>query len=87
MFTSHLKAKDWNRSDNQPKDHTGDTFVRIEKIKSSIQRAMKLLEAQDKAVTPYTVKQEYLYGQRKKAIEQLAKDKKDKLGLQTVHSL
>lgn len=81
------KAKDWNNTDKQPKDHTGDTFARIEKIKTSIQRSMKLLEAQDKPVTPFTVKQEYTHGQRKKAIDQFAKDKKDKLGLQTIQSL
>lgn len=88
IYTSErIKLKDWNQSEGCPKDHKTDTFARIEKVKSDVLKTMRLLEAQDKPVTPFTVKLEYNQNKLKKNSDQLLKDKKDKEGLETVHTL
>lgn len=82
-----ILVKDWSKEDSLPKAHTSDVFSRIEKVKVAVQKIMKWLEVQDKPVTPYTVKHEYLESQRKKASDQLAVDKNSKQGQSTITSL
>lgn len=82
-----ILIKDWNKDECLPKDHTSDISTRIAKVKVAVQKIMKWLEVQDKPVTPYTVKYEYLESQKRKATDQLAIDKTSKQGQSTVTSL
>jgi integrase len=88
IFTGEkIKVKDWNSNERLPKDHTGDTYTRIEKVRGKVQKIIKLLEAQDKPVTPFTVKQEYQEVQRKRDVDLLAEDGRQKQYIETVNNL
>jgi integrase len=82
-----IPLKEWSQTEGQPKDHTGDLFGRIERIRLSVQRSAKMLEAQERPVTPFTVKQEFVQSQFKRNNDQVTKDKNDKKDLETVSSL
>lgn len=88
IFTGErISAKEWNPREMQPRDQTSDLFARIEKVKSLVQKTMKLLEAQDLPATPYTIKTEYIKAQQQKSEVQKKTDKKEKLGTITMYSL
>jgi integrase len=88
IFTGEkIKVKDWNSNERLPRDHTSDTFNKIEKVRSQVLRAIKLLEAQEKPATPFTVKQEYLQFERQKVITHREGDKKEKQNIETVSSM
>ena len=88
IFTKEkISNKDWSDKERIPKDHTGDTFARIEKVKNLVQKSMKLLEAQDKAITPFAVKQYYLTSQKTKSIDQAQFEKKEKENHKSILSM
>lgn len=81
------KKTDWSKPDNQPKDQQSDLSLRIEKVKAKVLKCMKLLEAQDQPVTPFTVKEAYNKSKSETADSQRDKDRKAKEGNKTVTAL
>src|SRR5687768_3758058 len=82
-----IALKDWSVKDCAPNKHDSDIYKRIEKIKADVLKVMRLMEAQDKDVTPYSLKQEYISSKRAKGHEQQEKDKKSKTNAVTVSAL
>jgi integrase len=79
IYTGHrIPLKDWSTKDRSPKDHSSDTFKAIEKVKSSIQQSIRRLEADEKPVTPYTVKEQYELNTKAKEDAQRHADKRAK---------
>lgn len=68
-------------SDHQ--DHSGETFTRIEKVKAAVLKVLRQMEANDREVTPFSLKQEFTLSQRHQAVKQYERDKKDKNNLTT----
>jgi len=88
IFTGHRTTlKEWSVQDRSPKDHSGDIFKAIEKVKADVQKAIRRLEADEKPVTPYTVKEAYTNFQDNKQTAQAQADKKAKGDLVTVTKL
>lgn len=79
--------KDWNETERAPRDHSGETFTRIEKVKAAVLKVLRQMEANDREVTPFSLKQEFTLSQRNQADKQNDKDKKDKTNLATISSL
>ena len=77
----------WSKSNNEPIDQGGDIYKEIERVKKSVATAKLRLEADEKPITPFTVKQSYEALMKEKNETQLHKDKKDKEGLKTISSL
>lgn len=82
-----ITLKEWSVKDRSPKDHSGDTFKAIERVKAAVQQAIRRLEADEKPVTPYTVKEAYTSHQKSKHTNQAQADKKAKADLITVTKL
>lgn len=88
IFTGErISSKDWSKKDRSPKDHSGNTYKSIEKVKSDVQRAIHRLEADGKPVTPYTVKEQYEASTSTREVNQRESDKKAKGDLITVTKL
>jgi len=88
IFTGQrIILKDWSVQDRSPKDHSSDIFKAVEKVKADVQKAMRRLEADEKPLTPYTVKQVYSTNQDNKEASQAQADKKAKGDLMTVTKL
>lgn len=79
--------KDWSVKDRLPKDHQGDIFKAIEKLKAAIQQAIRRLEADERPVTPYTVKEQYERSTQAKEEAQQTADKRAKRDAITVIKL
>lgn len=79
--------KDWSEKDRSPKDHKGQVFLKIEKVKHEINKAIQSFHSQDRIPTPASVKQEYLRRQQLAENSQHEKDLKDKENLQIVSRL
>ena len=82
-----ITLKEWSESDRMPKDQGGEIFREIDKVLKSISRAKLRLDANEQAVTPFTVKQAYELQTKERDEDQLLKDKKTKAGLRSVYSL
>jgi integrase len=88
IFTGQkILMKDWNAQERLPKDHTSDTFHRIEKTKAQVQKSIRLLEVNEKPITPFTVKQQYIEIEREKADKQMASEVTEKANIETVSNL
>lgn len=82
-----IPLTEWSTTDRAPKQHDGEVFQAIEKVKKDVQRAMKRLEADEKPLTPFTVKQEYDRAKKATESSQQASDRKAKKDLVTVTKL
>ena len=88
IYSGHrLTLKEWSAKERLPKDHTGEAFKDMEKIRTDVQKAIRRLEAQEQPVTPFTVKQEYTRGDKERQAQQADREKKAKLGLMTMARL
>jgi len=88
IFTGQrITVKEWSQKERAPKDHTGEAFKAIEVIKADVQKAIKRLEADEKPVTPFTVKREYLERQEMKESTLKESDRKAKKELVTISKL
>jgi integrase len=88
IYTGQRTAKkDWSKSERLPKDQKGDVFKAIEKVKGSIVQAMRRLEADERPVTPYTVKAEYEQMTEAKGDAQRQADKRSKTSTVTITKL
>lgn len=82
-----IPLSEWSKKDRAPKKHDSDVFHAIEKVKKDVQKAIKRLEAEDKPVTPFTAKQEYLSLVKANEKAQGESDRKAKKELVTVTKL
>ena len=88
IFTGErCHLKDWSKDDRLPKDHDGELFQNIEKVKNAILKVKRLMDANDQPVTPFTLKLEYSKGIKHKEEKQQQQDKHDKTNLAAISSL
>jgi hypothetical protein len=88
IYTGQRITKaDWHKSERLPRDHEGEIYKEIEKVRKKVDLAKVRLEADEKPVTPFTVKQAYEALVKSKGQDQLSKDKKAKEGLRTIKAL
>jgi len=82
-----ITLKEWSPNDRLPKDQKGEVYRAIEKVREAINKAKVRLDADERAITPFTIKQAYETLAKQKGDAQHSKDKIAKLGLRTVYSL
>ena len=82
-----ITLSEWSGSDSLPKNHNSKAFQAFEKVKGGVQKAIKRLEADEKPVTPFTVKQEFLTRQETTGSSQRESDRNAKKDLITVSKL
>lgn len=82
-----IHIDEWEKSTRMPKDHTGEVFKEIEKVKRLVEKAYKKLDYEDSPITPYTVKEAYkeLINEKNKAQE--SKEKIAKAGQKSIYNL
>ena len=82
-----IALKEWNEAERAPKDHNSEVSKGIEKVRANLQRAIRRLEADEKPVTPFTLKQEYTTSLKQKEEKQQQQDRHDKASLTSISSL
>lgn len=70
-----ITLKAWSKKDREPKDHSSDTFKAIEKVKNEVRLVMHQLEAEQKPVTPYSVKERWEVTTATTRVKQRAADR------------
>lgn len=88
IFSGHrIPLKEWSVGDKAPKSHTSDVAKSLEKIKQRVARAIRKLEFEEKAVTPFSVKQAYQETEDDKNAEQAKEEAKARAEMITVAKL
>jgi len=87
---------DWNTKEHKPKDKPqkedkqkehNDLVNGIEAIMAAVLKVKRVMDANEVAVTPFTLKQEYLKSLKQKEDKQQQQDKHDKVNLTSISSL
>lgn len=88
IYTGHrVFQKDWSESERQPKIHTSDVSLAINRMRSNVLSSQKLFEAQNRPATPFTIKEHFLKEMIAREMNQKDQDKKAKKELNTIARL
>lgn len=82
-----IKHTDWSEKDRAPKNHNGETYKAIEKVKTAVKKVIAKLELDDKIVTPFSVKVHYMEELSLKNQQQQQVEKKARVEMITVCKL
>ncbi len=82
-----ILTKDWSKKHRRPINQSSPVALAIDKIKADIQKVRRLMDAQEKEITAYSLRHEYNLQRKAKKDKQLSADKKEKAGSNTVSTL
>ena len=79
--------KDWSKEERGPKDHDGEVYGNLERVKNDVLKVKKRMEVDELPITPFTLKEAYLKAQKQKGENQQKQDKQDKSSKTSIPSL
>ncbi len=82
-----IRLKEWSKEERFPIDHTSETSTNLSDLKTEVEKVMRKMKADEKAITPFQLKKEYERIQYSKNKKQKDTDQKEKVNLTTVSSL
>jgi Phage integrase SAM-like domain len=82
-----VKASEWEPTSRIPKDHAGEVYKEIEKVRRLVEKAKLTLELEDQLSTPLSVKSKYESLLSAQFEKQLQKEKVIKAGKKTIYAL
>lgn len=82
-----IHIKEWSKKYRRPVNQSSPIALAIDKVKSDIQKVRRLMDAQEKEITPFSLREEYKKLKQANRDKQGATDEKEKAGSNTIATL